>query len=83
MRYLKPYKKQIAPRLASGKSRESWGGRLPEGIKYGLYQIAHQQGKSVSWVMEEVIIRFFDLEEPVYRMKAPTLRIVRRAKSSA
>jgi len=69
MRPIKPYKKHIAPRLANGKSREAWGGRLPEAIKYGLYQIARREGKSVSWVMEEVIIQFFGLNQPRYIKK--------------
>lgn len=64
---VKAYRKQIAPRLANGRSRESWGGRLPEAVKYGLYQIAREQGKSVSWVMEEVVIDYFKLNAPVYR----------------
>jgi len=72
MRPIKPYKKHIAPRLASGKSREAWGGRLPEAIKYGLYQIARREGKSVSWVVEEVIIQFFGLKQPAYKAPKPT-----------
>lgn len=58
--------KMIAPRLANGESRLSWGGRLPEQIKDGLRDIALHEGRSVSWVMEEVVINYFNLKRPKY-----------------
>lgn len=71
MRTIGPYKKTIAPRLASGKSRENWGGRLPESIKYGIYRIAQREKKSVSWVLEEVVIAYFGLTQPEYVQRKP------------
>lgn len=59
--------KQIAPRLANGQSRENFGGRLPPKIKAALRFIAKEDNKSMSWVMEEVIIRFFNLKQPIYK----------------
>lgn len=56
----------IAPRLASGVSRENYGGRLPPHVKQGLRLIATQENKSMSWVMEEVIIRYFKMRTPKY-----------------
>lgn len=59
--------KQIAPRLSIGKPRVSFGGRLPNQIKEGLRAIARDENKSMSWVMEETIIRFFKLKAPSYK----------------
>lgn len=59
--------KMIAPKLASGDPRVNWGGRLPDYIKDGLKAIARRQNKSVSWVMEEVVIRYFHLRTPKYK----------------
>jgi hypothetical protein len=59
-------KRQIAPRLASGTPRELNHGRLAPAIKHGLRAIARQEGKSMSWVLEEVLIDYFDLRQPRY-----------------
>jgi len=72
MRRIAKYKKQIAPRLASGVSRESWGGGLPEDIKYGLYSIARQRRQSVSWLIEQIVIEYFELDKPEYLVRKPT-----------
>lgn len=62
-----PHKpKIIAPRLFGGISRMSYGGRLPPHVKDGLRLIAKQENKSMSWVMEEVIIRYFKMRTPKY-----------------
>lgn len=58
--------KMIAPRLASGDPRVHWGGGLPDYIKDGIRAIAARENKSVSWVMEEVVIRYFNLRTPKY-----------------
>lgn len=58
--------KTIAPRLADGKSRVPFGHGLPLAVKEGLRAIARDEGKSMSWVMEEVIIRYFKLKRPRY-----------------
>jgi hypothetical protein len=58
--------KRIAPRLWGGASRIGWGGRLPEHIKEGLRKIARTENKSMSWVLEEVVIEFFNLDRPRY-----------------
>jgi len=60
-------KKQIAPRLFNGDSRVSFGHGLPEHIKDGLRHIAAKENKSMSWVMEEVIIDYFNLKRPRYK----------------
>jgi hypothetical protein len=59
--------RQIAPRLANGDSRVSFGHGLPESIKNGLRSIARRERKSMSWVMEEVIIDYFKLARPKYK----------------
>lgn len=62
-------KREIAPRLASGDSRLIYGGRLPEAVKTGLAAIAKRENKSVSWVLEQVVIDYFGLRRPKYREK--------------
>jgi len=62
----KKYKRVIAPRLANGERRESFGHGLPPQIKQGLRLIAKQENKSMSWVMEEVIIKYFRMKTPEY-----------------
>jgi hypothetical protein len=56
----------IAPRLADGRCRVNFGSRMPEGIKEGLRKIARTEARSMSWVVEEVIIRYFHMKRPEY-----------------
>lgn len=73
-RYFRPSDyngRKIAPRLASGDSRESLGHGLPPAIKEGLKRIAAQQGRSLSWILEEIIIDHFKLRRPVYMPPKP------------
>jgi hypothetical protein len=58
--------KTIAPRLLSKDSRIGIGHLLPDGIKEGLKSIARKENQSVSWVLEQVIIDYFDLPRPKY-----------------
>lgn len=60
-------KRMIAPRLANGESRIGFGSRLPVEIKEGIRSIAIREGKSMSWVMEEVVIDYFGMRKPRYR----------------
>ena len=68
--------RHIAPRLASGERRESFGHGLPPTIKAGLRAIAARENRSMSWVMEEVIIDYFKLKRPEYigREEGPVKR---------
>jgi predicted transcriptional regulator len=56
----------IAPRLANGDSRVAIGHGLPEDVKEGLKAIAKAENKSLSWVLEEVLIDYFGLRRPKY-----------------
>lgn len=56
----------IAPRLASGDKRESIGHGLPPEIKQGIRYIARKENKSVSWVLEQIIIDYFGFKQPKY-----------------
>lgn len=56
----------IAPRLFSGDRRESIGHGLPPEVKAGLKSIARSENKSVSWVLEEIIIEYFGFKRPKY-----------------
>lgn len=58
--------KQIAPRLRYAGKRQSWGGGLPPSVKIGIKSIARAEGKSVSWVLEQVVIDYFALSAPIY-----------------
>jgi hypothetical protein len=60
------YTKTIAPRLVSGDCRENYTGGLPPYIREGLRKIARDERQSVSWVLEQVIIKFFNLKQPKY-----------------
>lgn len=62
----------IAPRLSNGDKRISFGHGLPPAVKEGLRAIAHRENKSMSWVMEEVIIDYFNLKRPKYIDRKPT-----------
>jgi hypothetical protein len=63
---MKKVKRTIAPRLANGDSRESIGHGLPPNIKEGVKAIAKSENKSVSWVLETIIIDYFGLRRPKY-----------------
>ena len=58
--------KIIAPRLVSGDKRESIGHGLPPDIKAGLRRIAQDENQSVSWVLEQIIIKYFGFKVPKY-----------------
>jgi hypothetical protein len=60
-------KKEIAPRLFNGDSREAIAHGLPPGIKDGLRAIARREKKSVSWVLETIIIEHFGFRRPRYK----------------
>ena len=64
--------KTIAPRLANGESRVPFGHGLPDYIKEGLRSIAAHEKKSMSWVMEEVIIDYFGMKRPKYITRRKT-----------
>lgn len=63
---VKTWKRQIAPRLANGESRVNFGSRLPSHVKEGIRAIANHEKKSMSWTMEEIIIRYFGFRAPKY-----------------
>ena len=56
----------IAPRLANGELRVRFGSSMPEPVKEGLRAIAKNERKSMSWVVEEVVIDYFSLRRPRY-----------------
>jgi hypothetical protein len=67
---LKKKKKQYhnAPRLLNG-TRENQGITLDPLVRYGLQSIARQQKKSLSWVVDSVLIDYFQLKHSKYRRK--------------
>jgi hypothetical protein len=79
----KYYHKRIAPRLLSGDKRDNYTGGLPPEVKEGLYKIAEKEGKSVSWVLEQVIIDYFGLKKPKYKIPAVTKEEQAKAESKA
>ena len=56
--------RHIAPRLASGLSRDSLGHKLPPHIKRGLHLIAARENQSVSWVLEQIVYQHFGFTPP-------------------
>ena len=63
--------KKIAPKLLNGDPRVHLYGRLPDAVKEGLRRIARKENKSMSWVIEEVIIDYFSLPVPNYSKGNP------------
>lgn len=55
-----------APLLKYG-IRVSFGSRLDPLVKAGLRAIAREEGKSMSWVVEETIIRYFKVKHCLYK----------------
>jgi hypothetical protein len=70
----------IAPRLADGRCRVPFGHGLPEEIKEGLRKIARLENKSMSWVMEQVIVEFFHMKSPEYVPSAKKALVKQRFK---
>ena len=65
---VKKWKKTIAPRLANGEKRISNTGGLPPAVKRALKVIAHSEKQSVSWVMEQMVIEYFGIICPTYKI---------------
>lgn len=65
---MRKYHKAIAPRLTSGERRISNAGALPPRVKAALQVIARSEGQSVSWVMEQMVIEYFGIICPSYKM---------------
>jgi len=57
-----PRPKTIAPRLASGDSRVAFYLNLPDPVKSGIQSIAQFERKSASWVIETIIVEFFQFD---------------------
>lgn len=60
-------KRRNAPKLKY-TIRASFGSRLDPLVKAGLRAIAKQENKSMSWVVEETIIRYFKLKHCIYKI---------------
>ena len=58
--------REICPRLSSGGRTGNFH-RLPEEVKSSLMGIARDENKSMSWVLEQVIIDYFQLDLPRYK----------------
>lgn len=58
--------REICPRLSVG-GRERNFHRLPLEVKSSLIGIARDENKSMSWVLEQVIIDYFQLDLPRYK----------------
>lgn len=63
----KEYHKEIAPRLVNGDCRLNVSLNLPPDIKEALRYVARKDRKSVSWLLEFVIIQYFEFDEPEYK----------------
>jgi len=59
---------RIAPRLANGEKRIPTCQGLPEEIRKAINDISRKEGKSKSWVLQEIII---DWAHSVYRIPLP------------
>ena len=48
--------RRIAPRLASGEHRVASGNAMPPILKFALRVIAEQENRSLSWVVETILL---------------------------
>jgi hypothetical protein len=48
--------RRIAPRLTSGERREPSGNAMPPLLKFALRVIAEQENRSLSWVIETILL---------------------------
>jgi hypothetical protein len=58
---------KYAPRLKSNDIRLRNSYQFPDEIHIALKEIAKIEKKSVSWVLEEVVIDYFGLNRPKYK----------------
>lgn len=61
-------RRHIAPRLASGESRVPSGNGLPPLLKFALREIADHEGRSFSWVVEQILIDWARHDPRLHRM---------------
>lgn len=74
-------RRYISPRLASGDPREPFHHGFPPEVKEGLRAIARAENKSMAWVLEQVVVRYFKLPAPEYvTPKAPPTPTPRKRK---
>lgn len=66
---MKKKTRTYAPSLERGYRKLNVWLRLAPSVRYGLEQIAKQEKKSINWVLEEVIVYYFHLEEPKYKVR--------------
>lgn len=53
---MRPRHRRIAPRLTSGERRIASGNALPPMLKFALRVIAEQENRSLSWVIETILL---------------------------
>jgi len=63
--------RRIAPRLRSGDSREPVGHGLPPHIKQALKMIAAARNESLSWLLEQALVKYFGQTRPDYVAPKP------------
>lgn len=56
--------KIIAPKLYDKSVRLKVHLAIPESVRYGLFNIAKGENKSVSWTIESVIYDYFGIKQP-------------------
>jgi hypothetical protein len=69
-------KRQIAPRLANGEARVPFWNSLPKEFKLAIMDIARDERKSASWVVQEILI---DWTRSVMRIRLPRYAKPRKA----
>ena len=65
-----------APLLADGLVRTRFWGRLDPLVKHGLKKIGREENRSMSSIVEEVIIRYFKLEHSRYLKRRLSKNVV-------
>lgn len=60
---------KYAPRLAKNTIRVTFGSRMAPKVKEALRTIAKHENKSMSWVVEQVVIDYFSMPELAFKHK--------------
>lgn len=66
---MKKTAREYAPSLERGYRKLNVWLRLAPSIRHGLSEIARNDNESINWVIEQVLIDYFHLEEPKYKVK--------------
>jgi hypothetical protein len=66
---MKKKTRTYAPQLERGIRHKNGWFQLAPSVKHGLREIAKQENQTMNWVLEQVLIDYFHLEHPRYKLR--------------